>query len=120
LRATLPDRIVAALPADALTELAAGRAVGCSKVFRQLAVLTGSPSRLRAADLAKWIPRLARMTPRERAKLPGISRHRARQSLAGAVVAEALMRATDHETIEISPWSTKEGLLLNLLREQRS
>jgi exopolyphosphatase/guanosine-5'-triphosphate,3'-diphosphate pyrophosphatase len=60
------------------------------------------------------------MSPRERARLPGISRHRARQALAGAVVAEALMHATGHETIEISPWSTKEGLLLNLLREQRS
>jgi exopolyphosphatase / guanosine-5'-triphosphate,3'-diphosphate pyrophosphatase len=120
LRATLPDRIARALPSAALTELAAGRAVGCSKVFQQLAVLTGSPSRLRASDLAEWIPRLAEMTPRERAKLPGISRHRARQSLAGAVVAEALMRATGHKTIEISPWSTKEGLLLDLLREQRN
>jgi exopolyphosphatase / guanosine-5'-triphosphate,3'-diphosphate pyrophosphatase len=120
LRATLPARIVEALPSAALTELAAGRAVGCSKVFRQLAVLTGSPSRLRAADLAEWIPRLAEMTPSERAKLPGISRHRARQSLAGAMVAEALMRATGHKTIEISPWSTKEGLLLDLLREQRN
>lgn len=120
LRATLSDRIVQALPPAALTELAAGRAVGCSKVFQQLAVLTGSPSRLRLADLAEWIPRLAEMTPRERAKLPGISRHRARQSLAGAMVAEALMRATGHKTIEISPWSTKEGLLLDLLREQRT
>lgn len=120
LRATLPDRIADALPADALAELASGRAVGCSKVFQQLAELTGSPSKLRLADLSSWIPRLARMSPRQRARLPGISRHRARQSLAGAVAAEALMRATGHKTIEISPWSTKEGLLLNLLREQRN
>ena len=120
LRATLPSRIAAAVPDDQLAELAAGRAVGCSKVFQQLAVLTGTPSRLRAADLAEWIPRLAEMTPGQRARLPGISRHRARQSLAGAVVAEALMRATGHKTIEISPWSTKEGLLLNLLRDQRN
>lgn len=120
LRATLPRRIVDALPSAALAELADGRAVGCSKVFQQLAVLTGSPARLRAADLAEWIPRLAEMTPRERARLPGISRHRARQSLAGAVMAEALMHATGHKTIEISPWSTKEGLLLDLLREQRT
>ncbi|MGB3441610.1 MAG: exopolyphosphatase [Actinophytocola sp.] len=118
LRATLPGRIAEALPKDALAALSEGRAVGCSKVFQQLAELTGSRSRLRAADLAEWIPRLAKMTPRQRAKLPGISRHRARQSLAGAVAAEALMGATGHETIEISPWSTKEGLLLNLLRAQ--
>jgi exopolyphosphatase/guanosine-5'-triphosphate,3'-diphosphate pyrophosphatase len=120
LRRTLPGKIVDALPENALAKLSSGRAVGCSKVFQGLAELTGSPSRLRAADLAEWIPRLAKMTPRQRAELPGISRHRARQSLAGAVVAEALMRATGHETIEISPWSTKEGLLLDLLREQRA
>lgn len=119
LRRSLPHRIVSALdPAD-LEALAAGRAIGCSKVFSQLAVLTGSPERLQVAELSKWIPRLAAMTPRERAKLPGISRHRARQSLAGAVVAEALMRATGHDAIDISPWSTKEGLLLDLLKEQR-
>jgi exopolyphosphatase/guanosine-5'-triphosphate,3'-diphosphate pyrophosphatase len=119
LRRTLPGRITSALPQEAVEAFAAGRAVGCSKVFSQLAVLTGSPDRLRLADLSKWIPRLAAMTPRERAKLPGISRHRARQSLAGAVVAEALMRATGHSAVEISPWSTKEGLLLDLLAEQR-
>lgn len=120
LRRTLPGRIASSLTDSTLVRLSGGRAVGCSKVFQQLARLTGSPSLLRAADLAEWIPRLAKMTPGERAKLPGISRHRARQALAGAVVAEAMMHATGHETIEISPWSTKEGLLLNLLREQRS
>jgi exopolyphosphatase/guanosine-5'-triphosphate,3'-diphosphate pyrophosphatase len=120
LRTTLPGRIADALPADALAELSSGRAVGCSKVFQQLARVTGAESRLDLADLSEWIPRLAAMSPRQRARLPGISRHRARQALAGAVVAEALMRATGHDTIDISPWSTKEGLLLNLLREQRN
>jgi exopolyphosphatase/guanosine-5'-triphosphate,3'-diphosphate pyrophosphatase len=119
MRAVLADRITAAVPSDVLTEFTAGRAVGCSKVFQQLAAMTGSPTRLHAEDLAEWIPRLAAMSPRERAKLPGISRHRARQSLAGAVVAEALLRATGHDRIDISPWSTKEGLLLNLLKHQR-
>ncbi len=119
LRRTLPARIASALPPADLQALADGHAIGCSKVFEQLAKLTGSPERLHAADLSKWIPRLAAMTPRERAKLPGISRHRARQSLAGAVVAEALMRATGHSAIDISPWSTKEGVLLDLLKEQR-
>ena len=120
MRSVLPGRIVKALPSDVLAEFAAGRAVGCSKVFQQLAVLAGEPEQLRVKDLSKWIPRLAAMTPRERAKLPGISRHRARQSLAGAVVAEALMRATGHDVIDICPWSTKEGVLIDLLREQRS
>lgn len=93
---------------------AAARAVACSKVFTQLARLTGGRV-VRADDLAWWIPRLAKLSVRERASLPGISRHRARQSLAGAVVAEALMRASGHEVVEISPWSTKEGLLISLM-----
>jgi exopolyphosphatase/guanosine-5'-triphosphate,3'-diphosphate pyrophosphatase len=119
MRAVLPDRIAAALPPEVRAEFAAGRAVGCSKVFQQLAKMTGSPARLHAAALTEWIPRLAGMSPGRRAQLPGISRHRARQSLAGAVVAEALLQATGHDAIDISPWSTKEGLLLNLLKDQQ-
>ncbi|MEU7479725.1 exopolyphosphatase [Lentzea sp. NPDC042327] len=102
------------------------RAIGCSKVFQQLARLAGdrrsassATRQLRAKDLEKWIPRLAKLSVRERAALPGISRHRARQSLAGAVVAEALMRATGHDVVDISPWSTKEGLLLDLVERSR-
>ncbi|MFD1051912.1 exopolyphosphatase, partial [Kibdelosporangium lantanae] len=52
---------------------------------------------------------------RRRAQLPGISAHRAPQSLAGAVLAETLMRVTGHDVVDISPWSTKEGMLLTLL-----
>ncbi|GAA1305615.1 exopolyphosphatase [Saccharothrix xinjiangensis] len=99
------------------------RAVGCSKVFQQLARLAGArpqhegpftPRSLRLTDLRRWIPRLASMPPPKRARLPGISRHRAEQSLAGALVVEALMTATGHEQVEICPWSTREGLLLTL------
>jgi exopolyphosphatase/guanosine-5'-triphosphate,3'-diphosphate pyrophosphatase len=119
LRSSLPDRIAAGLTPEALAAFTSGHAVGCSKVFEQLAVLAGDPTRLHVDGLAHWVPRLAAMTPRERAALPGISRHRAKQALAGAVVAEALMRATGHEEIDICPWSTKEGLLLDLLKGQR-
>ncbi|WP_018685864.1 hypothetical protein [Actinokineospora enzanensis] len=113
-RADLERLIRAALPADELAVLVGGRAIGCSKVFQQLARLADAPA-LRAADLDRWIPRLARLSARRRAKLPGISRHRAEQSLAGAVAARALMGVTGHDRVEISPWSTKEGLLLTLL-----
>lgn len=120
MRAELLDQLMADLPRAALTELGSRPAVGCSKMFNQLAVLAaggGRPRQLRLTDLESWIPRLAAMTPRERAALPGISRHRARQSLAGAVIAEALMKATGHETVNICPWSTTEGVLINLLRK---
>ncbi|MCT2584392.1 Ppx/GppA phosphatase family protein [Actinophytocola gossypii] len=118
LRDHLLRRIDNALPDDVLAEFRLGHAVGCSKVFRQLAKLAGS-RRLCRADLETWIPRLAELPPDRRAELRGISRHRARQSLAGAVVADALMRATGHDVIDISPWSTKEGLLLTLLCQLR-
>nr|CTQ88406.1 Exopolyphosphatase (EC 3.6.1.11) [Kibdelosporangium sp. MJ126-NF4] len=104
-----------------------GTAVGCSKVLQQLARLAGArPQRdgpfvarqLLLSDLRTWIPRLANLTAAERAELPGISRHRARQSLAGAVVAEALLGATGQPSVRICPWSTTQGLLIELLDEQ--
>jgi exopolyphosphatase/guanosine-5'-triphosphate,3'-diphosphate pyrophosphatase len=103
-----------------------GTAVGCSKVMQQLARLTGArPQRegpyvarhLQLSDLRKWIPRLAKLRASQRAELPGISRHRAQQSLAGAVVAEALLAAAGHEQVSICPWSTKEGLLIRLIED---
>lgn len=121
MREEVRERIEAAFP-----RYESARAIGCSKVFQQLARLAGDrPSTayatrvLRAKDLEKWIPRLAKLSVRERAALPGISRHRAQQSLAGAVAAEALMRATGHDVVDISPWSTKEGLLLSLVERSR-
>ncbi len=114
------DQVVAALDG---TSVADHRAVGCSKVFQQLARLAGArpqhdgpfvPRFLRLTDLRAWIPRLARMPAPRRARLPGISPHRAEQSLAGALVAEALMVATGQDEVRICPWSTREGLLLTL------
>ncbi|ONI90901.1 exopolyphosphatase [Saccharothrix sp. ALI-22-I] len=114
------DRVVAALEGRSVAD---HRAVGCSKVFQQLARLAGARPQhdgpsvrrvLRLADLRAWIPRLDRLPAPRRAGLPGISRHRAEQSLAGALVAEALMAATGHDEVEICPWSTREGLLLTL------
>ncbi|MET9226452.1 exopolyphosphatase [Lentzea sp. NPDC003310] len=121
MRAEVAQRLATAFPWDE-----SARAVGCSKVFEQLARLAGSrsgtyaPRQLRLKDLEKWIPRLAKLSVRERAALPGISRHRAQQSLAGAVVAEGLMRVSGHDVVDISPWSTKEGLLLSLVERSRA
>jgi exopolyphosphatase/guanosine-5'-triphosphate,3'-diphosphate pyrophosphatase len=109
--------------ADDLPEIAGHRVVGCSKVVQQLARLAGdrpgNSRELRLSDLRAWIPRLAALPPSRRAKLPGISRVRAHQALAGAVVAEALLTSihageTDAR-VAICPWSTRDGLLLTLL-----
>jgi exopolyphosphatase / guanosine-5'-triphosphate,3'-diphosphate pyrophosphatase len=120
LRATVVEQVRNAFPQKGFE----GQAVGCSKVLQQLARLTGArpqregpfiPRHLQLTDLHEWIPRLADLGPPQRAELPGISDHRAHQSLAGAVLAEALLTVTGHQSIQICPWSTKEGLLLSIL-----
>ncbi|TDV48031.1 Ppx/GppA phosphatase family protein [Actinophytocola oryzae] len=113
-RTMLRGEIRDAIPPELRGALAEAPATGCSKVFESLAKLAGT-NHLRADDIAAWIPLLARLSPRHRARLPGISSHRARQVFAGAVVAEALMTATGHASIDICPWSTREGVLLGLL-----
>lgn len=99
------------------------RVVGCSKVLQQLARLAGArPGKckeLRLDDLRAWIPRLAALPPSRRAELPGISRSRAHQALAGAIVAEALLTVAGGK-VTICPWSTRDGLLLTLQDKARA
>ncbi|MEU4094282.1 hypothetical protein [Streptomyces sp. NPDC026673] len=104
-----------------------GRILACSKTFTQLARLAAArgttaegPDRLSLAEVREIVPVLAAMGPAGRAELPGISRHRAGQSLAGALVAETLMEMCGADSVEISPWSTREGLLLERLERPES
>ncbi|MEN3309615.1 MAG: exopolyphosphatase / guanosine-5-triphosphate,3-diphosphate pyrophosphatase [Micromonosporaceae bacterium] len=55
------------------------------------------------------------MTVRQRADLPGVNPARARQILAGAVVAETAMKVLDLPAIEVCPWALREGILLRRL-----
>jgi len=100
------------------------RAVGTSKTFKQLARLAGAPPQrkgpfarrsLSADDLGKWIPRLADMRAAERARLRGVSAPRARQILAGAIVAKATMDTLDIKGVDICPWALREGIMLHHL-----
>ncbi len=114
-----------ARPASDLT--AAGRpdlAVGTSKTFRSLARLTGAaPSdagpwvkrTLTANGLRQLIAFVSRMTAADRAELEGVSTERAPQIVAGALVAEASMRALGIDTLDICPWALREGLILRKL-----
>jgi exopolyphosphatase / guanosine-5'-triphosphate,3'-diphosphate pyrophosphatase len=100
-----------------------GRVLACSKTFEQLArlaaALRGKPARTRwrltLPGLRASLALLASTDPADRGDLPGISGHRAEQSLAGALVAEALMEACGVTRAEICAWSTREGLLLERL-----
>ncbi|MCH6161862.1 Ppx/GppA phosphatase family protein [Streptomyces marispadix] len=104
-------------------------AVGTSKTFKQLARIAGAARtaegpyverRLTLAALEEWVPRLAGMTAAERAELPGVSEGRARQLLAGALVAEAAMDLFRVEELEICPWALREGVILRRLDHLRA
>ncbi|MEV5828903.1 Ppx/GppA family phosphatase [Spirillospora sp. NPDC052242] len=108
-------------PANAL-------AVGTSRTFTQLARLTGAPRRnagpyvkreLKRKRLRAQIPVLAAASTAERAALPGVSRPRARQILAGAITAEATMTVLDLPRIRICPWAVREGIVLHRLQALR-
>lgn len=99
----------------------AGLAVGTSKTFRTLARLTGAaPSSagpyvqrtLTAPGLRQLIAFISRMTAADRAELEGISSDRSHQIVAGALVAEASMRALGLEKLDICPWALREGVIL--------
>ncbi|MEB3051375.1 Ppx/GppA phosphatase family protein [Mycolicibacter sp. MYC123] len=99
-------------------------AVASSKTFRSLARLTGAaPSAagprvrrtLTATGLRQLISFISRMTTADRAELEGVSADRAPQIVAGALVAEASMRALSIEAVEICPWALREGLIMRWL-----
>lgn len=125
--AVLRDWLEAELTVPAKEILAAGdwdRSVATSKTFRSLARLTGAaPSgagprvkrTLTASGLRQLIAFISRMTASDRAELEGVSSDRSQQIVAGALVAEASMRALGVEELEMCPWALREGLILRKL-----
>lgn len=98
--------------------------VGTSKTLRSLARIGGAASSsagpyerrsLGRETLLEWLPRLAGMTGDELAGLPGVSESRARQLVAGAVVADAVLDLFGAESLEICPWALREGVILRRL-----
>ena len=94
---------------------------GTSKTFRSLARIAGAaPSAagpfvrrtLRLQDLALWAKRLEAMSVADRTNLDGVSELRARQVLAGALVAEAAFEVFNVTEMDICPWALREGLIL--------
>jgi exopolyphosphatase/guanosine-5'-triphosphate,3'-diphosphate pyrophosphatase len=99
-------------------------AVGTSKTLRSLARVAGAaPSSdgpyverlLRADDAERVVDKLAELTVKDRAKLPGVSARRAEQLLAGAIVAATTMSLLDIEAVRICPWALREGIILTRL-----
>jgi exopolyphosphatase / guanosine-5'-triphosphate,3'-diphosphate pyrophosphatase len=99
-------------------------AVGTSKTFRSLARLTGAaPSSagprarrvLTGTGLHQLTAFISRMSGSDLAELDGVSPSRAHQLVAGAVVADAAMRALGVRELEIGPWALREGVILRRL-----
>lgn len=98
--------------------------VGTSKTFRSLARLTGAaPSgagpRARRVLTHQGLRQLgsfiSRMSSGDLAELEGVSPSRAHQLVAGAVVAEAAMRALKITELDICPWALREGVIFRRL-----
>ncbi len=118
---------VQATLAAAVAELASAPidlGVVTSKTFRSLARLDGAAPyaegpwvrrSLSSAGLDTIVDTLTGLTVLERAALPGVSTSRARQLLAGAIVAQEALRAFDLDVVQVCPWALREGIILRRL-----
>jgi len=98
----------------------ADRIVATSKTFRTLARLTDhwyndGGKFLERSALADAIEKLKDLTISQRSNLPGVSQGRAKQIVAGAIVAESVMKHLQIEKVEICPWALREGIVLKWL-----
>ena len=94
--------------------------VATSKTFRTLARLSehwfdDNSKYLKINSLNNMIPKLQAMSNKERAELPGVSQSRARQIVAGAIVARTAMEKLQINELEICPWALREGIVLRWL-----
>ena len=96
------------------------RAIATSKTLRTLARLAsdwfdGNGKNITMESIRKISLKLAEMDENSRAKLPGVSENRASQIVAGAFVAESVMRNLDIKELVICPWALREGVILKWL-----
>ena len=113
------DSVKRDVPEDIMDHIA-DHFVATSKTFRTLARLgehwfDDNPKYLKINSLTKMIPKLQDMSNKERAELPGVSQSRARQIVAGAIVARTVMERLHINELEICPWALREGIVLRWL-----
>ncbi len=113
------DAIKESLPEE-INKHIADHFVATSKTFRTLARLgehwfDDNPKYLKINSLNKMIPKLQDMSNKQRAELPGVSQSRARQIVAGAIVARSAMDRLHINELEICPWALREGIVLRWL-----
>ncbi len=99
------------------------RVVGTSKTIRSLARLIGGPPDPVTGDLAslhyvglrEWEPSLREMPGSVREYLPGVTPERGYQLIAGAIVLRTAMKVFGVETLTVSPWALREGIVLRYI-----
>ncbi len=109
---------------EQITGVGWDRPVATSKTFRTLARLAGAaPSdagprvrrKLTASGLRQVLGFIRHIPPAQLVELEGVGVGRAHQLLAGAVVAEAVMRRLGVDSVDICPWALREGVILSRL-----
>jgi exopolyphosphatase / guanosine-5'-triphosphate,3'-diphosphate pyrophosphatase len=100
------------------------RAVATSKTFRTLARLAGAapssagiraPRALTRTGVHQVLGFIRHIPSSALAEMDGVGASRAHQVLAGAVVADAVMRRLNLAVLEICPWALREGVILRRL-----
>ena len=119
LESYVAEQIKESVPRD-IMDHSADHFVATSKTFRTLARLSehwfgDNAKYLKINSLNKMIPKLQAMSNKERAELPGVSQSRARQIVAGAIVAHTAMEKLQINELEICPWALREGIVLRWL-----
>ena len=116
LRDHIEDKLEQILP-SLVKHQDSDRAIATSKTLRTLARLAGdwfdgNGKNIKVEAIRKISAKLSEMDEMTRAKLPGVSENRASQIVAGAFVAESVMRNLDIKELEICPWALREGVVL--------
>ena len=116
LRDHIEDKLEQILP-SLVKHQDSDRAIATSKTLRTLARLSGdwfdgNGKNIKVEAIRKISAKLSEMDDSSRAKLPGVSENRASQIVAGAFVAESVMRNLDIKELEICPWALREGVVL--------
>lgn len=100
------------------------RAVATSKTFRTLARLAGAapsgeglrvPRHLTRTGVHQVLGFIRHIPSTALAEMDGVGAGRARQLLAGAIVAETVMDRLGLESLEVCPWALREGVILRRL-----
>jgi exopolyphosphatase / guanosine-5'-triphosphate,3'-diphosphate pyrophosphatase len=100
------------------------RVVTTSKTFRSLARLAGAapssaglwhPRQLSATGLRQVLGFIRHIPSAALATMDGVSADRAHQLLAGAVVADAVLRRLVIQKVDQCPWALREGVILRQL-----